>query len=174
LITITIAKEEHLPQILRILRETISPEWTYDAFLSEMQKSDSLFLVAVDETGEPSPCLQPPLQFAAPSSTEEDYTVVGFAVFRQVGDDGELLQIAVDGAVRRRGVGDSLMTTTLDYAKTNALNSVFLEVREGNVAAVRLYRKHGFEIVRVRKDYYNNPVEDALVMIKNGDKNESI
>jgi len=166
LITVTIAKEEHLGEILRILRETISPEWTYDAFLSEMRKSDSLFLVAADSPRRYAPPLQPPPQFAAPPSTEEGYTVVGFAVVRQVGDDGELLQIAVDKAARRKGVGDSLMVAVLEYAAKNALGSVFLEVREGNEAAVQLYRKHGFESVRVRKDYYNDPVEDAVVMVK--------
>jgi len=134
------------------MQEAISPNWTSDAFLSEMRKSDSFFLVALDdamvdnETGSPR-CM-------------------GFAVVRQVGDDGELLQIAVDKSARRSGIGSLLMEAVLDYAAKNAMHSIFLEVRSSNVAAITLYEKNGFEPVRTRKDYYDNPVEDALVMRK--------
>ena len=135
------AAEEYLPRILEIMRDAISPIWTESALLSEMQKAESYFIVAIDEK-----------------------TVVGFAVVRPVGDDGELLQIAVDKSVRRSGVGDLLMTAVLEYASINTLKSTLLEVRKGNEAAVRLYEKHGFKALRIRKDYYNDPIEDALIM----------
>ena len=146
------ASVKDLQRILEIMQEAISPNWTSDAFLSEMRKSDSFFLVALDdamvdnETGSPR-CM-------------------GFAVVRQVGDDGELLQIAVDKSARRSGIGSLLMEAVLDYAAKNAMHSIFLEVRSSNVAAITLYEKNGFEPVRTRKDYYDNPVEDALVMRK--------
>ena len=148
LISITLATKDYIPQILEIENEAISPPWTHGYLLSEINKDDSHFIVAVKEkkTDEPSPCL------------------VGFAILRQVGDDGELLQIAVDKSVQRSGVGDLLMERVLAYAEENSFESVFLEVRESNEAAVRLYEKHGFRTVRVRKSYYDSPVEDALVM----------
>jgi len=140
------------------MKESVSPVWTSSALLHEMQKGDSLFIVAVadgNETGNSSLCAQ---------DREPSPVLLGFAVFRQVGDDGELLQIAVDKSARRKGVGGLLLRAALDYAGDNMLKSVFLEVRESNEAAVRLYKKHGFSLLRVRKDYYDSPSEDALVM----------
>ena len=140
------ATENDIQRILEIEQEAISPPWTHGALLGEMYKQDSYFVVAVDERLSPA--------------------VVGFAILRCVGDDGELLQIAVDKAQKRGGVGDLLIMAALEYARENALNSVFLEVRRGNTAAVGLYKKHGFSSVRIRKDYYSDPVEDASVMVK--------
>jgi len=153
MISLVTATEKNLPQVLEIFQEAISPSWTHKALLSEISKGDSHFIVAVDES---KGC----------DATGFPLIVVGFAVLRQVGDDGELLQIAVEKSSRGRGVGDLLIDSVLDYAAENAFNSVFLEVRCSNTAAVSLYKKHGFESVRIRKDYYNSPVEDALVMVK--------
>ena len=142
------ATEKHLPGVLEIMREAISPSWTHAALLSEIKKNDSFFLIAVEDTTEPSPCVK------------------GFAVMRQVDDSGELLQIAVEKMARGSGIGNLLMDAVLTYAKNNKFCSVFLEVRKSNEAAVRLYEKHGFESMRIRKDYYDSPVEDAVVMVK--------
>ena len=140
------ATENDIQRVLEIEREAISPPWTHGALLGEMYKKDSYFVVAVDERLSPA--------------------VIGFAILRRVGDDGELLQIAVDKAQRRGGVGEILMIAALEYARKNALNSIFLEVRKGNSEAVGLYKKHGFSSVRIRKNYYSDPVEDASVMVK--------
>ena len=183
MIRVVTAAEEDLPLILEIEHEAISPPWTHGALLSAMFKDDSIFLVAVDYADETRAAS---VDAAADSSDENrvvsvdaiadsslDYDgheptqrVVGFAVLRHVGDDGELLQIAVDKSVRGRGIGDMLMISVLDHVVECALDSLFLEVRKSNAAAVGLYKKHGFESVRVRKDYYHDPVEDALVMVK--------
>jgi ribosomal-protein-alanine N-acetyltransferase len=85
---------------------------------------------------------------------------------RQVGDDGELLKIVVDKIERGNGIGDLLMEAVLDYTEEKGFKAVFLEVRIGNIAATRLYEKHGFKSVRIRKDYYNAPFEDALIMVR--------
>jgi len=142
MIKIVKATEEHLAEILRIGNELISPAWTYDFLLNELNKDDSLIMVASDNY------------------------LKGFVVMRQVGDDGEILQIAVDKTAQRSGIGDLLMDAALDHSRENKFNSIFLEVRDSNIAAVSLYKKHGFKAVRVRKDYYNDPVEDAIVMKK--------
>ena len=143
------ATENDISQILEIEREAISPPWTHGALLSEIYKDDSFFVVAANGANDSSLC-----------------PVLGFAVLRRVGDDGELLQIAVDRKARRIGVGSLLMADVLDYAEKSALKSVFLEVRRSNTAAIGLYKKHGFTSVRIRKDDYNDPVEDAVVMVK--------
>jgi len=154
MISIITANKKNLPQILDIFQEAISPSWTHDALTYEIDKGDSYFIVAVKE----SDCCD------VAKSTPY---VVGFAVLRQVGDDGELLQIAVKKSSRGCGVGDILMDSVLDYAAENTYKSVFLEVRCSNTAAVRLYEKHGFRSVRIRKNYYDNPIEDAMVMVMN-------
>jgi len=164
MIHITIATDEHLERIYEIEQEAISPSWSREALFDEMNKDDSFFVVAADNTKELSPCVATG-NTTEPSPCVSPY-VAGFAILRRVGDDGELLQIAVDKSARRHGVGDLLMKSTLDYSEENALNSVFLEVRSSNIAAICLYKKHGFKHVRIRKDYYDNPVEDALVMVK--------
>jgi len=140
-ITITTAVEDDIPWIIEVEREAISPPWTHGALLGEIYRDDSYFAVA--------------------SGNGEK---LGFIIMRCMLDCGELLQIAVDKAKRRRGVADLLMCFVLNHARQNSLSSVFLEVRKSNAAAISLYKKHGYSLVRSRKDYYTDPVEDALVM----------
>jgi len=153
MITIRNASEQDIPRILEIFNESVTPAWTQASVQNELEKNDSLFLVAVKSTGEPSSCAQVPC-------------VVGFAVFRQVGDDGELLQIATCKTARRKGVADKLICAVVDFSRQKKYESIHLEVRTGNKAALNLYEKHGFEQVRIRPDYYNSPVEDAIVMVR--------
>jgi len=153
------AAEDDIPRILEIEREAISPPWSHGALLGEIYRERSLFAVA----GESYPVTdgeKPRTAFAV------NEAVNGFIILRQMGDEGELLQIAVDRAKRRRGTADLLIGAALQYAKDNELKSVYLEVRKSNEAAVALYKKHGFISVRQRKDYYSNPVEDAVVMVR--------
>ena len=178
MVIISPATEDDIQGILEIEQDSFSPAWTHGALLSEIYKEDSYFAVAVE--GCISPAVADSTPPAVADSTPPAITdsmppavdtaispaIVGFAVLRQVGDDGELLQIAVDKCARGRGVGDLLMNAALEYARNNALCSIFLEVRRGNIAAVGLYKKHGFNSVRIRKNYYSDPVEDAVVMVK--------
>jgi len=90
--------------------------------------------------------------------------ILGFMLLRLIGDEGELLQIAVARDSRRCGIADILMEALQRYALDNALKSVFLEVRKSNEAAIALYKKHGYEPVGLRKNYYTSPVEDAVIM----------
>lgn len=147
------ASEEDIVRILEIEQESISPPWTHGALLSEIYRDDSFFAVAVGERK---------AGLRNPEPGIED--ILGFVILRRAADEGELFQIAVDKAERARGIANILMTAALEYADNNALNSVYLEVRKGNGAAIALYQKHGFTSVRQRKDYYSSPVEDAVIM----------
>jgi ribosomal-protein-alanine N-acetyltransferase len=95
---------------------------------------------------------------------EQDESVVGFIVGRQVDDEWEIENIAVTGAARRRGLGSRLVGELLDLVRSRGGKSVFLEVRESNRAARSLYEKWAFIEVGRRKMYYQNPAEDALVL----------
>jgi ribosomal-protein-alanine N-acetyltransferase len=89
--------------------------------------------------------------------------VVGYIAFEQIVDEGSLIELAVDPAYRRKGVGRKLvelMLTSCDGVKT-----ICLEVRAGNLAAISLYQAMGFEAISVRRDYYDNPKEHAVIMI---------
>jgi len=160
MVKITLATKVDISQILEIEKEAFSPPWTHNALLNELSKDDSYFIIAKENTTKLSSIVEP-----SPACRAQ-HTILGFALMRQVGDDGELLKIATDKTARRKGVGDLLMTAVLDKAKSNAFPSVFLEVRSSNTAAIRLYEKHGFKTIRIRKDYYTDPIEDAVILVK--------
>ncbi len=93
-----------------------------------------------------------------------DSAVVGYAVAWYVADEAEIANLAVAPAARGRGIGALLLDRLLDIAATFGARSVFLEVRESNVAAQKLYVSRRFEVAGRRKAYYRKPPEDALVM----------
>ena len=137
------AEEKDIPRILEIERASISPPWTHGALLSEIFNDDSFFALAVEEA-----------------------SIVGFVILRRASDEGELLQIAVDKAARRRGAAGGLMGAALGWARDAGVKSVYLEVRKSNEAAVALYKKNGFIQTGTRKNYYDDPAEDAAVMAR--------
>jgi len=93
-----------------------------------------------------------------------DDRVVGYLVARQMADEGEILNLGVDPAARRRGVGRILVSAGLDRLGVLGARAVFLEVRESNVAARALYGRFGFAEVSRRAKYYRRPVEDAILL----------
>lgn len=96
-------------------------------------------------------------------AAEED-AVMGYLVLSTVLDEGSIDNVAVDPAFRRRGVGDALVADAIRRGREQALAFLTLEVRSGNEAALRLYEKHGFVPVGRRKNYYEKPREDAILM----------
>jgi [ribosomal protein S18]-alanine N-acetyltransferase len=90
--------------------------------------------------------------------------VVGYIVGRAVLDQGEILNLGVSLSVRRRGVGRALVGGLLESFAAAGVLSAYLEVRESNVPAQRLYATFGFLEVGRRRRYYRRPVEDAVVL----------
>lgn len=90
--------------------------------------------------------------------------VVGFAAFRVVRDEAEILNLAVLPASRRRGAGTDLVREVLAQSAVLGAKHVFLEVRESNAAARAFYSDMGFADAGVRRGYYSNPVENAILM----------
>lgn len=95
---------------------------------------------------------------------EEDGRVAGFVAGHGIADDWEIENIAVTGNARRRGLGSRLLGEFLHHVRSKGGNAVFLEVRESNHPARALYEKWAFIEAGRRKDYYLEPVEDALVL----------
>jgi ribosomal-protein-alanine N-acetyltransferase len=96
---------------------------------------------------------------------EEDDQVMGFLAGRQVAEDEwEIENVAISGPARRCGLGSHLLGEFLNLARDRDGRNVFLEVRQSNHAARALYEKWAFLEAGVRKDYYQDPVEDALIL----------
>lgn len=90
--------------------------------------------------------------------------IVGFAAFHRVIDEAELRNMAVDPDYQRKGVGRELLAEALRRLSEQGVRRFYLEVRASNVAARKLYRSVGFGLCYRRKDYYDNPREDAFVL----------
>ncbi|MFR1709853.1 MAG: ribosomal protein S18-alanine N-acetyltransferase [Clostridium sp.] len=90
--------------------------------------------------------------------------VVAFGGMWIVFDEGHITNIAVHPDFRRNGFGDVVVENLIKMAKENSINSMTLEVRSSNLAAINLYKKHNFSVEGVRKNYYQNPREDGYIM----------
>lgn len=95
---------------------------------------------------------------------KEEEEAVGFCAFRSLSGEGELFRIGVAPAFRGRGYGKKLMDGMVEYAKKNGVESMILEVRESNEMARNLYKSYGFKEVNIRKSYYSEPNEAAVIM----------
>jgi len=93
-----------------------------------------------------------------------DDGISGVVIGRRVADEAEILNLAVRRENRRRGEGKSLVGKLLEEYRIQEVSRVFLEVRESNTAAIAFYERLGFHPVGRRKDYYQEPKEDALVL----------
>lgn len=95
---------------------------------------------------------------------EFEKKIVGTIAWRNLGEEVEILDIAVDRAHRRQGHGYFLLTHFVQRLSELSVHNIFLEVRESNVPALSLYKKVGFQISGLRPNYYRNPQENGLLM----------
>jgi ribosomal-protein-alanine N-acetyltransferase len=135
-------REEDLHEVLEIEKASFSDPWSYDMFYAELFNPLSHLWVARDVSEK----------------------LIGYLCFWLVEDESHLLNLAVHQLYRRRGVASELLADCLDCWRKSGIKNVYLEVRESNKAACRLYEKFGFSIMMRRPGYYKNPVEDAYVM----------
>ncbi|QIC60559.1 ribosomal-protein-alanine N-acetyltransferase [Acinetobacter schindleri] len=94
--------------------------------------------------------------------------VVGFCILQPVLDEANLLLMAIDPSQQGKGLGFQLLEESIQLLKNNPVQ-IFLEVRESNTAAIRLYEKAGFHQIDLRKNYYPNSGggrEHAIIMVK--------
>ena len=95
-----------------------------------------------------------------------DGKIAGFLNSSWLLDEGELLNIAVEEKFRHYGIGRKLMQELFEKMHSNNVEKLFLEVREKNDTAIRFYRGLGFAECGKRKDYYTDPSDNAIIMIK--------
>ena len=133
-----------LAQVMEIERSSFDLPWSRSSFEKELRdNSYACYLVA--ETG-------------------EEGKVVGYTGCWVLFDEAHITTLAVHPAYRRSGIGSMLLTSLLELAESRGAQQVFLEVRDSNMSARRLYAEFGFEIKGIRKKYYHD--EDALVMMR--------
>ena len=133
--------EGHLSEILAIENAVNGSPWSERSFRNEIDHRHGIFRVAL-----------------------EDGRVVGYGGIWLVVDEAHVTNVAVAPAFQRRGIGRRLMVDLLTLAREAGMACSTLEVRAGNVAAIDLYEKLGFERTAVRRGYYPDNREDALVM----------
>ena len=138
------ASQRHLEALEALEQACFSLPWTRDMLLSQLPDENHEFLAAEDESGK----------------------LLGYVGMMCVLDEGYISNVAVDPACRRQGIGDLLIRELLARAEKRGLSFATLEVREHNEPAIALYRKHGFSPVGLRKNYYEAPVENAILMTK--------
>ncbi len=97
-------------------------------------------------------------------TAKADGRLIGYVSTFLVADEMNIANVAVDSEFRRQGVGKRLMDSAVILAKQNRMTTIYLEVRKSNEAAQELYRKVGFERGGVRKNFYDHPKEDGLIM----------
>ena len=97
---------------------------------------------------------------------EEEGSVCGLVAFRVMADEAEILNLAVDSSRRRRGLGSLLVEHAIAACKSEGATRVFLEVRDSNRVARDFYARMGFAEAGRRRQYYRQPIEDALVLVR--------
>lgn len=132
---------EHIPQIAALERACFSRPWSEESLQGELWNDSAVIIVAEGEDG----------------------TVLGYAGLQTVLDEGYITNVAVDETFRRQGVAHELIAAFVRFGQAK-LAFLTLEVRASNTPAISLYAKHGFAEVGRRKNYYEAPKEDALLM----------
>ena len=136
-----------LDAIERIERVSYRTPWSRSMFASELAKPSSLSFGAIDETG----------------------TLVGYLVLSRYVDAWHVMNVAVAPERRRQGVASALLQRLLELTKDDELRGYTLEVRVSNVGAISLYERFGFVSKGLRRGYYTDNREDALIMWRDAD-----
>lgn len=134
----------HIPSVLEIEHRAFTTPWTAEMFRQEVQ-DNQLSRSYVVRSGE---------------------RLVGYFVAWFLQDEVHLLNIAVHEDYQRRGIGRRMMRYLLELASFERKNMVTLEVRESNEGAIELYRSFGFTPVGIRREYYQDDKENALLMAR--------
>ncbi len=93
-----------------------------------------------------------------------DNVIVGYIMARQVFDEVDIINVAIKKDCRAMGLGSKMMEKILSLSDNISIYS--LEVRESNIPAIGLYEKFGFKRIGIRKNYYQSPKEDGLIMVR--------
>lgn len=145
--TINPMKEDHVAQVAALERQCFADPWSEGSIASELCNPLSLWLIA-----------------------EEDGIVCGYVGSQTVLDETDMMNIAVRPDRRRRGIAAALISELVRLLKARGSYILRLEVRQSNAPAIALYETMGFTQLGLRKNYYRNPKENALILGKEWEK----
>lgn len=128
--------------IYEIETECFPDPWSRDALVYEFTENPRAFYIVA----------------------ELDGNVVGYAGLWWIADEGHITNVAVKPGYRNRHIGEGIIKVMVEFTSEEGIRHHTLEVRPSNTAAINLYSKFGFEVEGVRKEYYANNKEDALIM----------
>ena len=134
---------DDLEQVMTIEEANFSVPWTETGFFTFLLREDTLFLVA-----------------------EEGEKILGYCGVVTVQDEGDITNVAVEKNSQNQGIGKKLLEEMFQRTQKAGVCRLFLEVRAGNAAALHLYEKMGFVQMGIRKNYYEQPEEDGVVMMR--------
>lgn len=134
-------EERDITEVAAIEEETFSSPWSADSFSKESKNKNNIYLV-VEDNGE----------------------IIGYCGLWGVVGEGQITNVAVRKDNRNRGVGRIMLTKLLELGVNQGLESFTLEVRESNKSALHIYQSLGFYSVGIRKDFYTEPTENAVIM----------
>ena len=132
---------EDLAEVCKIEKDNFSLPWSEKSFWESMEREDTVFLVAL-----------------------EDVDVAGYIGCYCIAGAGEITNVAVKASHRRKGIGGKLLQKLYEEGVALDTREYFLEVRESNEAAIGLYLRQGFVKEGIRKNFYEKPVENAVIM----------
>ena len=132
---------EDLAEVCKIEKDNFSLPWSEKSFWESMEREDTVFLVAL-----------------------EDEEVAGYIGCYCIAGAGEITNVAVKASHRRKGIGGKLLQKLYEKGAALDTQEYFLEVRESNEAAIGLYLRQGFVKEGIRKNFYEKPVENAVIM----------
>lgn len=138
--------ESHVSETAKIEKECFSNPWSEDSLREELKNVHARFFVAL-----------------------VDGNVAGYIGAHNVLGEVYITNVAVSAAYRRQGVAEKLIKTLVDTSFGEKADFITLEVRQSNSAAIGLYTKMGFKEAGKRKNFYENPREDALLMTLRGE-----
>ncbi|MDO4313600.1 MAG: ribosomal protein S18-alanine N-acetyltransferase [Eubacteriales bacterium] len=134
-------RREDVADVAALERKIFTDAWSERAILETLDQKQTLLLAAY-----------------------EDRKLTGYLILYFVLEDGEIARIAVDEAYRRQGVATRMLRELGSLCAENGVSKLLLDVRESNASAYAFYVSHGFVRDGVRKNYYTNPVENAILM----------
>jgi ribosomal-protein-alanine N-acetyltransferase len=143
MIQVVTMAEEYISALAQLERECFSDPWSEKALAEELSNPNAVFRVALI-----------------------DGEVAGYVGMLHVLDEGDICNVAVFDRFRRKGVASELIQHLVDYGVENQLSFITLEVRESNIGAQKFYDTMGCETIGVRKNFYDNPKEHAILMNK--------
>ncbi len=130
-----------IDELLKIEKKSFVSHWNKQTFFEEFTSENGHYLVA-----------------------KIDGKIVGYSGFRHVLDEGHITTLAVHPKYRKKGIGTQIIAKLIEDAKAKNLKKLFLEVRQSNLPAQKIYKSLGFKVIDRRREYYQHPLEDALVM----------